>query len=167
MHPLPFSCPPSRLPQAREAWQALCSTAGTPDGAGLLDALHARLARVGLAAARAWWQWEQALMQHEGGDSTPPPPGDAKLLEHACIGVHYARRNAFLAEGQLLTQAHRLYGIPGVIVQGRLDQVTPPATAQALARAWPSARLRLLAHAGHASSHPAMAQALVEAVERF
>lgn len=132
----------------------------------LVDEVHAALQAGGAeasAAAQAWWQHEQDRMAHEGQPSHPQPPmpNAAALLAAAHIGVHYARAGWFLHEGQLLQNAARLHGLPGVILQGLDDRVTPPAAARALHAAWPSARLVEVAGAGHASSHPAMAAALI------
>ena len=92
-------------------------------------------------------------------------PDATALLAAARIGVHYARAGWFLREGQLLRNVARLHGLPGVIVQGQHDRVTPPAAAHALHSAWPSARYVEVAGAGHASSHPATAAALVHHIQ--
>ncbi len=115
------------------------------------------------AAARAWWQAEQDLMCAEGAASATPD--DKNLLTQARIGMHYARHAWFLQEGQLLHTAHALRGLPGSIVQGREDKVTPPWAARALHAAWPGSRLLELSGAGHASSHPAIARQLILATE--
>ena len=122
------------------------------------------------AAAQSWRRREDDLMADEGPAGTAPSPlreSAAAALATARIGVHYARRGWFLDEGQLLRRAGQLLGVPGVIVQGERDRVTPPAAASALHRAWPGARLQLVAGAGHSSRHPAMAQALVAATDHF
>ena len=132
----------------------------------LTDDVHAALQAGGapaVAAAHAWWQHEQTLMAHEGPPS--PRPDDATLLAAARIGVHYARAGWFLREGQLLHEAARLQGLPGAIVQGLQDRVTPAAAARALHAAWPSARWVEVAGAGHSSRHPATAAALVDQIQ--
>ncbi len=103
-----------------------------------------------------------------GAPTTPPRNGldDATALAQARIGVHYARANWFLPKSDLLTHACRLQGIPGVIVQGRHDRVTPPAAARALHAVWPRAQFHDMV-AGHASSHPDMARALITATQAF
>jgi proline iminopeptidase len=55
--------------------------------------------------------------------------------------------------------------LPCVIVQGRYDVVCPPASADALARAWPEADLRMVADAGHSAMEPGTRAALVAATE--
>ncbi len=135
----------------------------------LADEVHSALRAGGppaLDAAHAWWQHEQLRMAHEGPPlRLPQHPPAAALLAAAHIGVHYARAGWFLREGQLLAQATRLQGLPGVIVAGLQDRVTPPAAARALHAAWPTARLVELPAAGHASTHPATAAALVHHIQ--
>ena len=126
--------------------------------------------RIRATATRAWLAWELSLMAHESPGcpaAISPDPPDAAAHAMARIGVHYARHAGLLARGSLWSNAGRLAGVPGVIEQGGLDRVTPPATALALHRAWPGSRLQWVARGGHASSHPEIARALVEATDAF
>ena len=155
-----------------DEWRDFVAPLARPvrDAAELLDAYAEQLASTHAArrgaAARAWWRWEESLM-----DGEPLPPGanaaldDDALLATARIGVHYARRQFFLAEGCLLARAGSLDGVPGMIVQGGRDRVTPPATALALHRAWPGSQLQWVATAGHASSDAEIARQLVAATD--
>ena len=133
--------------------------------------LHSGESATEQTAAQEWQRREQALMDHEFAHAAGPVPASpqdaAADLAAARIGVHYARHAFFLPEARLLTDAGRLRDLPGVIVQGMRDLVTPPAAAQALHRAWPGSRLQSVARAGHASSHPQMAQALTAATDSF
>lgn len=156
------------------AWQRLCAAAGVPPGQPLLDAMHARLQHddeAALAAAHAWGRWEADLMDAETGLAVRVPaaprqrPDDRLALRTARIGVHYARGGWFLSEGQLLARAATLARLPGVIVQGTRDLVTPPAAARALHAAWPASQLQEVPSAGHASTHPAMARRLIAATD--
>ena len=83
------------------------------------------------------------------------------------VEAHYFASACFMAPGQLMDQAHRLAGIPGVIVQGRYDLLCPPATSHALAARWPDARLVLAEVSGHSLSHPAVHDAVKSAIDRF
>ncbi len=154
------------------AWQRLREGMGTAPGDSLLAAARARLhgsdAAARDAAAQAWWRWEQDLMDAETTrPQTPSPPCEAgQALRMATLGVHFAAHAYFLAEGQLLAGAASLRALPGDIVQGSRDLVTPSATAQALHRDWPRAQWRGVAAAGHASSHPSMARELIAATDR-
>ena len=57
--------------------------------------------------------------------------------------------------------------IPAVIVQGRYDIATPPASAWDLHRAWPESEFHLIEGAGHAYSEPGIQSALLAATDRF
>ena len=93
------------------------------------------------------------------------PPLAARLaIVRIC--AHYFAHGAWLAEGALLRDAHRLAGIPGVLIHGRLDLSSPLDTAWALARAWPDAELVVVDDAGHTGSDAMRAQ-VRGALDRF
>ena len=85
----------------------------------------------------------------------------------ARIVTHYWSHAAFLEEGQLLRDAHRLQGIPGVLIHGRLDISGPPDVGWQLHRIWPDAELVLVDEAGHGGGHPTTLQAILDATKRF
>ena len=162
------------------AWQHLLAAAGCDSPNGLLAAtlaqLHCGEAAAEHAVALAWLQWERALMEDDEGAAAPcgtagplatRPREPGHALAMARVGAHFAQHAFFLDEGQLLDGTPRLQHIPGVIVQGGRDLVTPAAAAQALHRAWGCSRLHLIDCAGHASSQPAVARQLVAATDSF
>ena len=62
-------------------------------------------------------------------------------LSFARIESHYFVHGGFFdVEDQLLRDAHRLHGIPGVIVHGRYDVVCPVQNAWDLHKAWPESQ---------------------------
>lgn len=121
-----------------------------------------------LQAAHAWTQWESRTITllpnkaHERAHSA-----DESALAFARIENHYFVHHGFMEEGQLLRDAHKLHGIPGVIVQGRYDVCTPPVSAWALHRAWPQAEFHLVRDAGHAFDEPGILQQLLAATDKF
>src|SRR5260221_7689972 len=147
-----------------EAWARFAAFIPEVERANLVAAYHARLtsgdAAIETAAARVWCVWEDAL-----GPFLPSPllSDEAALLALARIETHYFMHRAFLDQGQLIANAQRLRDIPGVIVQGRYDVVTPPTTAWDLYRAWPGSKLQIVPDAGHASSEPGIMRELVVA----
>jgi proline iminopeptidase len=155
------------------AWQALMAAISPSRHAEPLEALAANLhcgdPLIEQGAARAWLRWEHDLMDLEWGEAAKGvrAPADGVALAAARIGVHYAQHRFFLDEGELLQRAHTLCSVPGVIVQGARDQVTPPAAATALNQVWPGSRLVRVAQGGHASSHPHMARELIAATDGF
>ena len=151
-----------------EAWARFVDFIPEPARADLIAAYHARLtsgnAEVESAAARRWCVWEDALATF-----LPSPlfSDGVALRSLARIEAHYFVHHAFLREGQLIANAMLLRDIPGVIVQGRYDAVTPPITAWELHRAWPRSTLHIVPDAGHASSDPGVERELIAATDAF
>jgi proline iminopeptidase len=121
-----------------------------------------------LAAAKAWSTWEGETITLRPDPALVGRHGeDSYALAFARIENHYFVHGGFFEEGQLLRDAGRLAGIPGVIVQGRYDVACPARTAWELARAWPRAEFFLVADAGHSFSEPGILHHLIEATDRY
>ncbi|WP_185983059.1 prolyl aminopeptidase [Aureimonas mangrovi] len=121
-------------------------------------------------AARAWTGWEAQTVSmrraYGGGGGGDEGASDATIA-FARIENHYFFHNLWLREGQLIREAGTMADIPGVIVQGRYDVVTPPVTAWDLHHAWPGSQLSIVEDAGHAFSEPGTLKLLIEATDRF
>lgn len=156
-----------------DAWERFIAPIPVDERHDLIGAYHRRLtgddSEKRLAAARAWSAWEgntSRLIVDQGLVDRCMHESFAVAL--AAIESHYFVNGAFLpSDGYLLKEAHRLIGIPTVIVQGRYDVVCPAVSAWDLKRAMPHAELRLIADAGHASSEPGITAALIDATDRF
>ena len=85
----------------------------------------------------------------------------------ARIENHYMANQGWFEEGQLLRDASKLAGIPGVIVQGRHDSCTPPAAAWKLKQAWLEVELNIVPDGGHLFSEPGILDGLIRATDRF
>jgi proline iminopeptidase len=119
-------------------------------------------------AARAWCEWEDTHVATYAGYQPDPRYDDpAFRMCFARLVTHYWSNAAFVPDGHLLRDASLLDGIPGVLINGRLDISSPPDTAWALTRRWPGSELVLVDNAGHGSGHPSTRQAIRAAVERF
>jgi len=138
----------------------------------LVEAYRKRLTsddkEVQLAAAKAWSKWEgdivTLLPSPETVDHFTSPDVAVAV---ARIENHYMANLGWFEEGQLLKDADKLRGIPGVIVQGRHDTCTPPVAAWRLKQAWPEVELNIIPDAGHLFSEPGNLDALVRATDRF
>jgi proline iminopeptidase len=156
-----------------DAWEAFRDGLPEADRGGNLVAAYNRLLTspdeaVGMKAARDWCAWEDAVIAHEtlgrpGAYSDKP---DDALMAMVRICAHYFANDAWLEDGQLLGDAHRLSGIPAVLVHGRLYLGSPLKTAWELAKVWPDAELKIIDDSGHTGS-PAMHDAILEAIARF
>lgn len=122
-----------------------------------------------LAAARAWSIWEGTTL------SLIPEPervarfgADSYALAFARIECHYfINAGFFRRDGELLLEAHRLRSIPGIIVHGRYDVVTPVKNAVRLHEVWPGSDLRIVSDAGHAMTEPGIVHELIRATRQF
>ena len=116
----------------------------------------------------AWCEWEDTHVATYAGHEHDPRYDDPRFrMCFARLVTHYWSNAAFLADGVVLRDAHRLAGIPGVLITGRLDISGPPDVAWQLAQVWPDAELVLVDEAGHAAADPTMAAAILAATDRF
>lgn len=153
-----------------EAYERFRLGAPEPERHGNVAAGYARLmdskdARVRARAARDWCAWEDAVLSLESY-GTPRPYGDrpdAARLAFVRICAHYAAHAAWMEDDP---PWHRLAGIPGTLIHGRLDMSAPPITAWNLARAWPGAKLHLVEDAGHKGS-PTLRRLLNRAFDAY
>jgi len=119
-------------------------------------------------AATAWCEWEDTHVGTYTGHRHDPRYDDPRFrMCFARIVTHYWSNAAFLDGDQLLREAHRLAGIPGVLIAGRLDISGPPDIAWQLLREWPGSELVLVEDAGHGGGHPSTMEAILAATNRF
>jgi proline iminopeptidase len=115
-------------------------------------------------AAREWCAWEDAHVSLSPGYQPNPRYADPEFrLRFARLVTHYWRHTCFLEDDQLLLNAPRLDGIPGVLIHGRYDVSGPLETAWRLSQRWRTSRLQVIEDAGHGDSD-AFGAAIVEAL---
>jgi proline iminopeptidase len=155
-----------------DKWEAFLAAIPEAERGDLMAAYRKRLTdpdpTVQAKAARAWslWEGETITLLHNQGYSDQF--GDEHYaIAFARIENHYFVNEGWFEEGQLIRNAHRLKGIPGVIIQGRYDVATPPKTAWDLHKAWPEAQFIMVPDAGHAVSEPGITHHLIEATDAF
>jgi proline iminopeptidase len=118
-------------------------------------------------AARAWGETERILSEHtpnrtrldlSGLNSAGPLPA-TPFME-----AHYFANGCFMTPDQLMREAGKLEGIPGIIVQGHYDLLCPPATSHALGAVWREAEIRFVEGAGHTLYDPGVRDAVMKAI---
>jgi len=155
-----------------DAWERFIAPIPQPERGDLLNAYHRRLTspdrRVQAQAAAAWSQWEGDTLSLRGPQARPAKFNEVDFaIAFARIECHFFVNKGFFAEdGWLLKNVAAIRDIPGWIVQGRFDVVTPLESAWALKRAWPEARFEIIWDAGHASTEPGIIDALVRATDQ-
>jgi proline iminopeptidase len=151
-------------------WQQYVQVIPESERGDMLSAYYSRLTGENeierMAAAKAWSTWEgrcatlhsnEALVDHFANPHV--------AMAMARIEAHFFINQAFLEPDQITKNAHRLKDIPGTIVHGRYDMVCPVNQAFSLSEAWPQARLKIIADAGHSSGEPGITDALIVATE--
>lgn len=103
-------------------------------------------------AATEWSMWESATPHWPPRDQLDERFKDpAFALAFARIVTHYMRHNLWLDDGALLRNAAAITGIPGFLINGRLDFQSPISNAWELKRVWPKAELVLVEDEGHSA----------------
>ncbi len=152
-----------------EEWDRFAAGAGYADDlVAAYDQLLNHSGNTGVAgrAAASWCAWEDAVVSLEPGWSPHPRYRDPRFrMTFARLCAHYFAHAGFIEDGRLLAEAHRLRGIPGVMVHGRLDLGGPADVPWLLARAWPGSELHYVG-TGHAGG-PTMTERMLDALDAF
>ena len=138
----------------------------------MIAAYHRRLVSndeiARMSAAKIWSNWEGCCSTLKPNQHVVDKMNDPHIaLAMARIEAHYFMHDAFLQPNQIINNAQRLQGIPGIIVHGRYDVVCPLDNAIALHEAWPEAELFIIREAGHSASEPGITDALVRATNQM
>ena len=117
-------------------------------------------------AALNWCRWETSLLHLDHDPGSVPVLEPDQSLALARLETHYFANNCFLkSDDQILRDAVLLRGIPGAIIHGRYDLVTPPKSAYELRTRWLDASLHVATLAGHAANEPELIHHMVEATD--
>ena len=154
-----------------DAWARFCAPIPPDERGDMMAAYHKRLThpdrRVQAEAAAAWSQWEGDTISIRGPEARPSKFNEIDFaIAFARIECHFFVNGGFFKEdGWILNNIDKLRGIPGWIVQGRFDVVTPMESAWRLKNAWPEANFDIVWDAGHASTEPGIVDGLVRATD--
>ncbi|MGV2123328.1 prolyl aminopeptidase [Agrobacterium vitis] len=155
-----------------DRWEHFIAPIPVEERHDMISAYHRRLTgddkEVQLACARAWSQWEGATISLIPNIQQIENFGeDHYAIAFARLENHFFINRIWMEDGQLLRDAHKLKGIPGVIVHGRYDMPCPLRYAWELSKLWPDADLHIIEAAGHAMSEPDILDQLIRATDRF
>ena len=118
-------------------------------------------------AARAWGETERILSEHTPNRSRLDPAASnssRNMPSTPFMEAHYFANDCFMRPNQLMQEAGKLVGIPGIIVQGRYDLLCPPKTSHALGAVWREAEIRIVEGAGHTLYDPGVRDAVMKAI---
>ncbi|WP_404933302.1 prolyl aminopeptidase [Nitratireductor sp. L15S-10] len=155
-----------------EKWERFIAPIPEEERGDLMAAYRKRLTSsdrvVQLEAAKAWSLWEGETITLLPDQGLTEDFGEEDFaIAFARIENHFFVHGGWFEDGQLLRDAHKLAGIPGVIVHGRYDMPCPAHYAWQLHKAWPDAQFHLIEGAGHAFSEPGILDRLIRATDQF
>ncbi|SDE44193.1 prolyl aminopeptidase Serine peptidase. MEROPS family S33 [Variovorax sp. CF079] len=125
--------------------------------------LHRRL-------ALAWWRWEQTLA---GGVAAPSDGIEPELemldalVDRYRVQSHYLIHRCWLDAPPLLDRLGALPQVPTLLLHSRDDRVCRADAALAVHERLVHGQLRWVDGAGHDPAHPAMASAMVAALDSY
>jgi len=155
-----------------DAWAKFLAPIPQDERHDMVSAYHRRLTspdrNLQAQAAVAWSQWEGDTISIRGPEARPTKFNEIDFaIAFARIECHFFANGGFFEEdGWILKNIGRIRDIPGWIVQGRFDVVTPMESAWSLKTAWPEARFNVVWDAGHASTEPGIVDGLVRATDQ-
>ena len=115
-------------------------------------------------ATSEWCRWEDTHVSLTPGHAPNTRFLDPEFrLRFSRLVTHYWKHAAFVEDEQLIRNASRLNGIPGVLIHGRYDVSSPLETAWQLSQRWDTSELSVLSDAGHGGGDSFVA-AVVKAV---
>ncbi|MGB3809823.1 MAG: prolyl aminopeptidase [Parvibaculum sp.] len=156
-----------------DAWEHFVAPIPQAERGNLMAAYYKRLTGDNeaekIACAKAWSIWEGTTLSLFSDAERVARFADGHFaLAFARIECHYfMNKGWFEPQDQLIRNAGKLTGIPGVIAQGRYDVVTPMFTAWELSKAWPDAELNIVPDAGHTATEPGIVDVMVRTSDRF
>jgi proline iminopeptidase len=114
--------------------------------------------------ATSLYLYEEGFMHF---DAPLQPADPSRGPDYGRIFAHYAANDFFVADDQLLQQAHRIAHLPVYLITGRYDCCTTPENAFDLSRVLPQAIIEIVPGAGHYPTEPTFARAVARAAQAF
>ncbi len=155
-----------------DTYEKLINIIPEKERSDLLSAFYHRIfstnEQTSLEASKHFAYWDDKLMKLIVDDEDITNDGvDANFIGSQQIAFHYFKNYGFLEEGQLIRDATKLKDIPGVIIQGRYDMITPMKTAWDLHKVWKKADFEIIPNAGHHSSEEGILEKIIEYTDKF
>lgn len=121
----------------------------------------------------AWIDYEATIARIEAKEESFSDRWDESemmryiIFSLALLENYYMANDCFLEEGQIIKDAHKLEGIPTIIVNGRYDMICPPVNAYRVHRSIPGSKLVIAEMAGHSMTQKPIERALLRAMREF
>lgn len=155
-----------------DGWQHFVSRLDENERQDVLSAYAARLNNenelVQMQAAKSWAYWMARCSTLHPNQSVV----DYYLSPYVAIALarlqcHYFLNGGFDAEKDIFAGIKRLAGIPGVLVHGRYDLISPLSNALTLQGAWAGSEIHIIRDAGHSIVEPAIVDAVLNSISQL
>lgn len=115
-----------------------------------------------MATAKAWALWQaRCAFLDPSQDSIQTCADPRHALSLAVIESYFFHNRCFIEENAILNNMDKIQHIPGYIIHGRYNIVSPLSNAWELHRHWPVAQMYTIRDAGHAIREPGLVDAIV------
>ena len=123
---------------------------------------------VRMQSAKSWASWMARCSTLHPNQSVV----DHYLSPHIALALaklqcHYFTNKGFLAQDEILSGMGKLSGVPGVLVHGRYDMISPLGGALELQDAWKGSEIHIIRDAGHSIAEPAIVDALINSISKL
>ncbi len=155
-----------------DSWGEFTALLGEGERDDVLGAYANRLSDsnelVQMQAAKAWAYWMARCSTLHPNQSVV----DYYLNPHVAIALaklqcHYFSNLGFEAEAEIQRGLKCLAGIPGIMVHGRYDLISPLSGALNLQRRWSGAEIHIIRDAGHSIAEPAIVDAILNSINQL
>ncbi len=121
-----------------------------------------------MSAAKNWSLWQARCSSLQLRNQVLERFSDVHVaLGLACIETHYLHHACFLSDYAILANMDALKNIPGFIIHGRYDMISPLQCAWELHKAWVASELFIVRDAGHSLLEPAIVDAIILATQNM
>ena len=152
-------------------WQQFVSKLPAPEQDDPLPAYYKRLTRenneiVRMSLAKSWGLWTtRCATLRPNQEAIDCYQESHRAQAMAKISAHFAINNLFIPDNQILENMEKIAHIPGILIHGRYDMITPVDHAFKLHKHWRAAECHIIRDAGHLLIEPGIQDALVRATD--
>jgi len=121
-----------------------------------------------MQAAKSWSGWMARCSTLHPNQSVVDHYLSPRIaIALARLQCHYFSNKGFLAQDEILKGMEKLSVIPGVLVHGRYDMISPLSGALELQKAWGGSEIHIIRDGGHSIAEPAIVDALLNSTGRL
>lgn len=125
--------------------------------------LHGNNHLIRRSAAKNWALWQARCSTIQPHLALIEQTCDPHFsLQLALLETHYIKHDYFIAENQILANAHKIRHLLTYLVHGRYDMICPLETAWELHQALATSSLRIVRDAGHSEQEASMIDAIID-----